>query len=207
VLVPVPALKIVFRAKVRDGLKRLFRAGKLVFAGQLADLSERKLFLAFLEPLCEKEWVVYAKAPFRGPDHLLHYLARYTHRVAISNHRLLAFDGQSVTFHWKDYAHGNKQRKMSISADEFLRRFLLHTLPRGFVRIRFFGFLAGPRRSKMPQLARQLLHAHDAPFSTPAQAAFPCPVCATPMVVVERLSAGKVCRLAAANRDGFHDSS
>jgi putative transposase len=90
--------------------------------------------------------VVYAKAPFRGADHLLQYLSRYTHRVAISNHRLLAFDGNSVTFRWKDYAHGNKQRKMTISTHEFLRRFLLHTLPRGFVRIRSFGFLAGPRR-------------------------------------------------------------
>src|ERR1035438_8281272 len=99
----------------------------------------------------------YAKAPFRGPDHLLQYLARYTHRVAISNHRLLSFDGESVTFRWKDYAHGNKKRKMTISADEFLRRFLLHTLPRGFVRIRFFGFMAGPRRSRMLQLARRLL--------------------------------------------------
>ena len=139
---------MVFRAKMRDGLKRLFRADKLVFAGQLAALSSRPAFLAFLDPLCQKEWVVYAKAPFRGPDHLLQYLARYTHRVAISNHRLIAFDGESVTFRWKDYAHGNKKRKMTISADEFLRRFLLHTLPRGFVRIRFFGFLAGRGASR-----------------------------------------------------------
>ena len=88
-------LKIVFPAKVRAGLKRLFRAGKLLFAGQLADLSSPKAFFRFLEPLCEKERVVYAKAPFRGPDHLLQYLARYTHRVAISNHRLIPFDGES----------------------------------------------------------------------------------------------------------------
>jgi hypothetical protein len=209
-LVPVPVLKIVFRAKVRDGLKRLFRAGKLVFAGQLTGLSTRKAFFDFLDPLCEKEWVVYAKAPFRGPDHLLQYLARYTHRVAISNHRIIAFDGESVTFRWKDYAHGNKKRKMTISGDEFLRRFLLHTLPRGFVRIRFFGFLAGPRRSKMLQLARQLLeveHGHVVPVSTPAQAAFACPACATPMVVVERLSAAKVRRLIGAHRDALNDSS
>ena len=96
-----------------------------------------------------KAWVVYAKAPFRGPDHLLQYLARYTHRVAISNHRLIAFDGESVTFRWKDYAHGNKKRKMTVSTDEFLRRFLLHTLPRGFVRIRLFrvpGRTAARRR-------------------------------------------------------------
>ena len=140
----------------------------------------------------------------------MQYLARYTHRVAISNHRLIAFDGESVTFRWKDYAHGNKKRKMTISADEFLRRFLLHTLPRGFVRIRFFGFLAGPRRSKMLQLARQLLkveHPHDAPVSTVTQAAFHCPVCATPMILVERLSAAKLRRLIVANRDAFNDSS
>jgi hypothetical protein len=208
-LVPVPVLKIVFRAKVRDGLKRLFRSGKLVFAGQLAALSHWKAFLAFLQPLCEKEWVVYAKAPFRGPDHLLHYLARYTHRVAISNHRLIAFDGESVTFRWKDYAHGNKQRKMTVSADEFLRRFLLHTLPRGFVRIRFFGFLAGPRRANMLQLARQLLQAEpqlSVPAADPARVSFPCPVCATPMVFGERLSAAQV-RRAAVHRDAPNDSS
>jgi hypothetical protein len=109
----------------------------------------------------------------------LHYLARYSHRVAISNHRLIAFDGESVTFRWKDYAHGNKKRKMTVSADEFLRRFLLHTLPRGFVRIRFFGFPAGPRRAKMLQLARQLLQAKaklSVPAADPARASFPCPV-------------------------------
>jgi hypothetical protein len=140
----------------------------------------------------------------------LQYLARYTHRVAISNHRLIAFDGESVTFRWKDYAHGNKKRKMTISGDEFLRRFLLHTLPRGFVRIRFFGFLAGPRRSKMLQLARQLLeveHEYVVPVSTPAPAALQCPVCATPMVVVERLSTAKVRRLTGAHRDALNDSS
>jgi len=208
-LVPVPVLKIVFRAKVRDGLKRLFHAGKLVFAGQLADLADWKLFLAFLEPVCEKEWVVYAKAPFRGPDHLLQYLARYTHRVAISNHRLIAFDGESVTFRWKDYAHGNKKRKMTVSADEFLRRFLLHTLPRGFVRIRFFGFLAGPRRAKMLQLARQLLQVEpklSAPAADPARASFPCPVCATPMIFGERLSPAQL-RRAGLHRDAPNDSS
>jgi hypothetical protein len=203
-------LKIRFRAKVRDGLKRLFRARKLVFVGQLAPLSDWKAFLAFLQPLCEKEWVVYAKAPFRGADHLLHYLARYTHRVAISNHRLIAFDGESVTFRWKDYAQGNKKRKMTVSADEFLRRFLLHTLPRGFVRIRFFGFLAGPRRSRMLQLARQLLEAEPAqavPVSTTARASFPCPVCAAPMVLVERLSAARLRRAARIHQDALNDSS
>jgi hypothetical protein len=209
-LLPVPVLKIVFRAKVRDGLKRLFRAGKLVFAGELADLSRWNRFLAFVEPVCKKEWVVYAKAPFRGPDHLLQYLARYTHRVAISNHRLLSFDGESVTFRWKDYAHGNKKRKMTISADEFLRRFLLHTLPRGFVRIRFFGFMAGPRRSRMLQLARRLLETCldcGTPPAIPASASYQCPVCATPMIFIERLTAAMVRRAVAAHQDAINDSS
>ena len=166
--------------------------------------------LAFLRPVCEKEWVVYAKAPFRGPHHLLHYLARYTHRVAISNHRLIAFDGESVTFRWKDYAHGNKKRKMTISADEFLRRFLLHTLPRGFVRIRFFGFLAGPHRSRMLQLPRHLLEggpAEAGPPSLPARALFHCPVCDGPMTVVERLTGARLRRLARLHQNAFTDSS
>lgn len=209
-LVPVPVLKIVFRAKVRDGLKRLFRTGKLVFAGQLAHLSEWKAFAALLDRLCKKEWVVYAKPPFRGPDHLFHYLARYTHRVAISNHRLIAFDGESVTFRWKDYAHGNQKRQMTVSADEFLRRFLLHTLPRGFVRIRFFGFMAGPRRSRMLQLARQLLQARPAATlstSPPPPSSSRCPLCAAPMVVVERLSASAIRRALIDHPDVFNDSS
>jgi hypothetical protein len=207
-LVPVPVLKKVFRGKFLDGLTRLFRARKLAFTGSLAALSSREAFFDFLKPLYDKEWVVYAKAPFRGPDHLLQYLARYTHRVAISNHRLVSFDGDSVTFRWKDYAHGNKKRKMTVSADEFLRRFLLHTLPRGFVRIRSFGFLAGPRRAKLLELARQLLPEtsleHKA-APVPARASFPCPVCATPMIFVERLSAAML--RAALHRNGIQDSS
>ena len=93
---------------------------------------------------CSEDWFVYAKPPFGGPLHVFHYLARYTHRVAISNHRLIAFIDGKVTFRWKDYAHGSKQRLMTLTAEEFLRQFLLHTLPRGLVRIRFFGFLASP---------------------------------------------------------------
>ena len=208
-LVPVPVLKKVFRGKFLDGLTRLFRARKLAFTGSLAALSSREAFFDFLKPLYDKEWVVYAKAPFRGPDHLLQYLARYTHRVAISNHRLVSFDGDSVTFRWKDYAHGNKKRKMTVSADEFLRRFLLHTLPRGFVRIRSFGFLAGPRRAKLLELARQLLPEtgieRNIEPTLPARASFPCPVCATPMIFVERLSAAML--RAGLHRDGIYDSS
>jgi hypothetical protein len=208
-LVPVPALKIVFRGKFLDGLMRLFRARKLVLAGSLAPLSSRKAFHDFLQPLYDKEWVVYAKAPFRGPDHLLQYLARYTHRVAISNHRLVSFDGESVTFRWKDYAHGNKKRKMTVTANEFLRRFLLHTLPRGFMRIRSFGFLAGPRRAESLALARHLLSEagieSGVPASIPAPTRFLCPACATPMIVVERFSAAMI--RAGLHRNGIQDTS
>ncbi len=209
-LLPVPVLKVVFKGKFSDGLKRLFRAGKLVFAGEQRALRKPKPFYSFVARVCRKEWVAYAKAPFRGADHLLQYLARYTHRVAISNHRLLAFDGDSVTFRWKDYAHGNKKRKMTLPAEEFLRRFLLHTLPRGFVRIRSFGFLAGPHRAEMLALARRLLAGAQPETATPTRAAPPvrhlCPSCATPMVVVERIPA-EMTRAMTLRRDALHDSS
>ena len=104
-----------------------------------------------------QNWVVYAKPPFGGPEQVLRYLGRYTHRVAISNHRLLSFDGDNVTFRWRDYARGNKQRTMTVSADEFIRRFLLHVLPKGFVRIRHFGFMANYQRSASIELCRKLL--------------------------------------------------
>ncbi len=136
----------MFRGKFVAGLKRAFRQGKLVFPGGLRSLATEKNFRAFLRPLFHQDWVVYAKRPFGGPKHVLHYLARYTHRVAISNHRLVSVANGQVTFRWKDYAHGGKKRKMTISAEEFLRRFMLHVLPRGFVRIRFCGFLANRRR-------------------------------------------------------------
>jgi putative transposase/transposase-like zinc-binding protein len=209
-LLPIPVLREVFRAKFLDGLMRLFRAGKLVLSGKLQPLREEKAFRAFLDPLSKKEWVVYAKAPFGGPEHLLQYLARYTHRVAISNHRLVSFDGESVTFRWKDYAQGNKARLMTVSAEEFLRRFLLHILPRGFVRIRSFGFLAGPRRAAMLELARQLLPTPGTaviiPASITTHSSFLCPVCGAPMAVVERFSAAML-RRTGVHRDGPHDSS
>ena len=137
------------------------------------------------------------------PQHVLGYLARYTHRVAITNHRLVAFDQDQVTFRWKDYANGNKKRMMTLSAHEFLRRFLLHVLPRGFVRIRSFGFLANRQRTKLLPHCQSLLLHHPKPHalapthSAPAQhACFRCPNCATPMLIVERLSAWAVSQLA-----------
>jgi predicted Zn-ribbon and HTH transcriptional regulator len=137
---PVRVLSRVFRSKFVVGLKCLFRRRQLQFHGTLCPLAETKLFRRFLRSLFQSDWVVYAKKPFGGPEHVLQYLARYTHRVAISNHRLLSFTNGQVTCRWKDYQHGNKHRQMTLSADEFLRRFLLHVLPRSFVRLRHFGF-------------------------------------------------------------------
>jgi hypothetical protein len=135
-------LSRVFRGQFVAGLKRLFRRNQLHLFGPCQTLSHRKAFAAFLRTLFRDEWVVYAKPPFGGPQHVLQYLARYTHRVAISNHRLLHVTDREVTFRWKDYAHGNKHRAMTLTHEEFLRRFLQHVLPTGFPRIRYFGFLA-----------------------------------------------------------------
>lgn len=188
---PVRVLSRLFRGKFVAGLKRLFRRGALLFAGSLQPLASHKVFRSFLRVLFRKDWVVYAKPPFGGPDHVLHYLARYTHRVAISNHRLVNFENDQVAFRWKDYAHGNKKRTMTLSAHEFLRRFLLHVLPRSFVRIRFFGFLANRRRHRLllcqQLLSRPTLSTRERP-SSPQPDCWRCPNCSTPMVLVERLS-------------------
>jgi len=135
---PVKVLSRVFRGKFVAGLKRAFREEQLSFAGSIRHLADEKAFHSFLRSLFRHDWVVYAKRPFGGPEHVLHYLARYTHRVAISNHRLVNVAGGKVTFRWKDYPRGSRQRMMTVSGEEFLRRFMLHVLPRGFVRIRFF---------------------------------------------------------------------
>jgi hypothetical protein len=127
---PVKVLSRVFRGKFIAGLKRAFCQHKLVFPGSLKPLTEAKAFHAFLRPLFRQDWVVYSKRPFGGPQHVLQYLARYTHRVAISNHRIVDPADGKVTFRWKDYAHKSKQKLMTVTAVEFLRRFLLHTLPR-----------------------------------------------------------------------------
>ena len=193
---PVGVLGKVFRGKFVAGLKQRFQQGQLCFHGALQPLEKQKAFHAFLRTLFRQEWVVYAKRPFGGPHHVLAYLAAYTHRVAISNHRLLAFDHDQVTFLWKDYAHGSRKKRMTLSSQEFLRRFLLHVLPGGFVRIRSFGFLANRRRATLLPLCQRLLLENPKPpaqaptSSAPAQpACFRCPKCATPMVIVEKLSA------------------
>ncbi len=161
---PVRVLSRVFRGKFVAGLQHSFRNGERRFPDALQSLAHEKVFRSFLRTLFRHQWVVYAKPPFGGPQHVLHYLARYTHRVAISNHRLVSFADGQVTFRWRDYAHGKKNRLMTLSSEEFLRRFLLHTLPRGFVRIRFFGFLAHRRRAELLPLCRRLLE--DTPHST-----------------------------------------
>ena len=154
---PVKVLSRVFRGKFVAGLKEAFRRGRLVFPGDLLPLANDQAFPASLRPLFRQDWVVYAKPPFGGPEHVLHYLARYTHRVAISNHRLVNVTDDGVTFRWKDYAHGSQVRTMTVSTDEFLRRFSLHVLPKGFVRIRFFGFLAHRCRARDLPVCRRAL--------------------------------------------------
>jgi len=190
---PVDVLSSVFRAKFVEGLRMAYQQGSLVFPGSIAELENPKRFAAFVDALFQKGWVVYAKSAFGGPSQVLHYLGRYTHRVAISNHRLLAFDGERVTFRWKDYAHGNKQRKMTLSANEFIRRFTQHILPRGFVRIRQFGYLANTHRSARLALARQLLAATPpAEPSAPdiaATSTYRCPHCHEEMRIGPNLSA------------------
>ena len=154
---PVKVLSRVFRGKFVEALRRAYDRNELDLAGATERLRDPAQWHAFVDALFETDWVVYAKPAFGGASAVLRYLGRYTHRVAISNHRLLAFDGDRVTFRWKDYAHGNQRRTMTLSAMEFLRRFVQHILPRGFVRIRQSGFLANTCRTARLALARTLL--------------------------------------------------
>ncbi len=154
---PVKVLSRLFRRLFRDQLGRLFAQGKLSFHGSLTKLNDPVAFQRFLHSLGHKEWVVYAKPPFGGPRQVLDYLGRFTHRVAISNHRLLKLEHGQVTFSCKDYRHGQRRSLLTLTAEEFMRRFLLHTLPRGFQRLRHFGLLSN--RTRVAHLAhcRQLL--------------------------------------------------
>jgi len=192
--VPVRVLRKVFRGKFTEGLKRLWREKRLCLPGALKALNQEKTFRTFLRSLHRKKWVVYAKPPFGGPAHVLQYLARYTHRVAISNHRIVNFAEGKVAFRWKDYAHSSQQRVMTLDADEFLRRFLQHLLPRRFVRIRSFGFLSNRQRSASLALCRQLLAVADVPVpeAKTCETAWRCPHCGGPMAVVERLTAAQL---------------
>jgi hypothetical protein len=156
---PVRVLSRLFRRLFLAALAAAFQKGQLRFFGSLEPLATAPAFTHYLQPLRQAEWVVYAKPPFGGPQQALAYLGRYTHRVAIANQRLLALEDGQVSFQWKDYRHHNRSRRMTIPADEFLRRFLLHTLPAGFQRIRYCGFLANRHRQEKLDLCRKLLTA------------------------------------------------
>jgi len=194
---PVRVLGRVFRGKFVAALRRAFQDGQLSFYGDLQPLAQPKTFFAWLRPLFRKDWVVYAKRPFGGPEYVLRYLGRYTHRVAISNHRLVSFADQKVTFRWRDSAHKNEQRLMTLPLDQFLRRFLLHLLPDGFVRIRHFGFLANRQRATSLSLCFQLLGSapqteKDTSGVKNSDDLWQCPKCGGPMVVIERLTAAEI---------------
>ena len=152
-------LSRLFRGKFVAYLKTAFRDGELGFHGELKSLADKENFVEWLNRAADTEWVVYAKPPFGGPRQVLKYLARYTHRVAISNQRLVALEDGRVIFRWKNYARPGELATMSLKAEEFLRRFLLHVLPKGFVKVRHFGFLANRGRRENVVLCRQLLAA------------------------------------------------
>lgn len=190
-LLPVRVLGALFRRLFLTRLLALHDAGRLTFFGQLTPLADRRAFLRHLSPVRKKRWVVYAKPPFAGPEAVLAYLSRYTHRVAISNGRLLRFDEEGVTFRYKDYRRSGQDRQqvMTLPADEFIRRFLLHVLPRGFHRIRHYGLLAGSTRKAQLERARTLLAvappATEETLVEPPDPRPPCPCCGGRMIVVE----------------------
>jgi len=199
---PVKVLSRAFRGKFLANLKRLHRCKKLQCAGPAAALADSRQFSQLIRRLHRHDWVVYAKPAFGGPMQVLRYLGRYTHRVAISNHRLLAFEQERVTFRWKDYAHGGQRGKMTLAATEFLRRFFLHVLPRGFVRIRHFGFLANRFRAPHLALSRQLLSNNSTPptevvicgTSSETSSLWHCPRCGAAMIVLQRFTAAELSR-------------
>jgi len=200
---PVKVLSRLFRRLFFEGLMRLHRVGKLRFFGDLVGLADPDNFAAHLAPLRKTDWVVYAKPPFGGPEAVLAYLSRYTHRVAISNHRLVSADGDTVAFRWKDYRikRGDQMKVMRLPTDEFIRRFLIHVLPPGFHRIRHAGFLAnGIRRDRIVTI-RCLLDAAPEPAQTSDEgtsdgneerhAKQSCPKCGGAMVIIETFLRGQ----------------
>jgi Putative transposase/Transposase zinc-binding domain len=197
---PVKVLSRVFRGKFIEALRRAYDRNELDLAGRSEHLWDRAAWHTFVDALFQTDWVVYAKPAFGGAYAVLRYLGRYTHRVAISNHRLLAFDGAHVTFSYKDYAHGDARRTMTLTAMDFLRRFVQHILPRGFVRIRQSGFLANTCRVARVALARTVLATPEPPppatdttapttTDTTARATWACPRCGAAMIVGPILSA------------------
>lgn len=203
---PVKVLSRLFRRLFLEGLIRLHQTGKLAFFGALAGLADPGDFAACLAPLRKANWVVYAKPPFGGPEAVLAYLSRYTHRVAISNHRLVSADADTVALRWKDYRikRGDRMKTMRLPKDEFIRRFLIHVLPSGFHRIRHTGFLAnGIRRDRIATI-RGLLHTEPKPAQTPVEgesdnpagldAHQPCPKCGGAMTIIETFTRGQTPR-------------
>jgi hypothetical protein len=190
-LLPVRVLGALFRRLFLTRLIQLHQAGRLAFFGTAAPLADRRTFLRHLSPVRKKRWVVYAKPPFAGPQAVLAYLSRYTHCVAISNRRLIAFDERGVTFRYKDYKRDGpeRQRVMTLGTDEFIRRFLIHVLPRGLHRIRHYGLLAGSTRKSNLARARELLQVAPEPANDnvdePVDHRPPCPCCGGHMIVIE----------------------
>jgi hypothetical protein len=203
---PVRVLSRLFRRLFLEKLCVAHRAGQLEFFGEHRDLAEATTFTEWLKPLRQCKWVVYAKRPFAGPDAVLAYLSRYTHRVAIANSRLIAFDEHGVTFKWKDYRAKERYRHktMTLAADEFMRRFLLHVLPSGFHRIRHYGLIANTTRKDNLVRARELLMDSKLEDTTDAgtnaaataegrdeSATYLCPDCGAPMLIIETFLGGQ----------------
>jgi predicted Zn-ribbon and HTH transcriptional regulator len=210
VFLPVRVLSRLFRRLFIEGLLALHRARNLVFFGDLAGLAEADTFAAWLAPFRKSEWVVYAKPPFGGPEAVLAYLSRYTHRVAISNNRLISADAKTVTFRWKDYRikNGDRQKVMGLATDEFIRRFLIHVLPDGFHRIRHYGFLASAGRKAAIAKIRTALTTETAKEDDPPSAEIVpltlrelCPACGGPMRIIEIFRRGQKPRSRAPPRE------
>ena len=199
---PVRVLSRLFRRLFLERLAAAYLAGQLQFFGSRAALADPKTFKQYLAPLRKAEWVVYAKRPFGGPEAVLAYLSRYTHRVAIGNSRLIAFNDAGVTFKWKDYRASQQQRAkvMTLAVDEFIRRFLIHVLPSGFHRIRHYGLFANGGRAENIARARQLLDVPEPPRQPddtgcsgdgePQPSSYPCPCCGGRMIVIETFERG-----------------
>jgi len=210
-LLPVEVLSALFRGLFLHKLRTAYRAGALQFFGKHASMSDPRAFAAYLAPLWKTEWVVYCKHPFGGPEEVLRYLARYTHRVAISNRRLIACDEKGVTFKWKDYRIEGPERYkvMTLATHEFIRRFLMHVLPAGFHRIRYYGLLASGHRAENVARARELFappgipvdaikamsaNGGDTPNATEPQTTNLCPCCGGRMIIIERFERGATLR-------------
>jgi len=198
-------LSRLFRRRFLEELARAHSLGQLRFFGEHAALADRRAFADWLKPLCQCEWVVYAKRPFAGPEAVLAYLSRYTHRVAISNSRLISLDERGVTFRWKDYRvkGPTRHKTMTLDADEFMRRFLLHVLPAGFHRIRHYGLLSNGSRKADLALVRKLLPPASVSAATAGDASqeasvpaptFVCRHCGAAMAIIETFARGQSIR-------------